>query len=60
MNIILHTTTEDKCWKPFQTGCLLATQTTLDYQQIYLEQEGFQYVMLGRLTQDALKISSLL
>jgi hypothetical protein len=55
MNIIRHTTTEDKCWKPFQTGCLLATQTALDYQQIYLEQKGFQYVMLGRLTLDALE-----
>jgi hypothetical protein len=54
MKIIRHTTTENKCWKPFQTGCLLATQTALDYQQIYLE-EGFQYVMLRRLTQDALE-----
>jgi hypothetical protein len=54
MKIIRHTTTENKCWKPFQTGCLLATQTALDYQQIYLE-EGFQSVMLRRLTQDALE-----
>jgi hypothetical protein len=34
---------------------LLATQTVLDYQKLSLEQEGFKYVMLGRLTQDALE-----
>jgi hypothetical protein len=42
-------------WKPFQTGLMLATQTALDFQQEYLQNYNFKYVLLGRLTQDALE-----
>jgi hypothetical protein len=42
-------------WKPFQTGLMLATQTALDFQQEYLENYNFKYVLLGRLTQEALE-----
>jgi hypothetical protein len=55
INIIRNITLSDKAWKPFQTGLLLATQTALDLQEIYLNREKFNYFMLGRLTQDALE-----
>lgn len=42
-------------WKPFQTGIILATQTALDIQEEYLNNKNFRYLMLGRLTQDALE-----
>lgn len=43
MKIVRSITVDDKCWKPFQTGLLLATQITLDFQQIYLEKENVRY-----------------
>ena len=47
-------------FKIFQTDIILATQTALDFQEIYLE-KNFKYLFLGRLTLDALDnaISSL-
>jgi hypothetical protein len=42
-------------WLPFQSGILLATKSTLDFQKIYLEVENFDFVMSGRLTQDCLE-----
>ncbi|KAJ8978026.1 hypothetical protein NQ317_000485 [Molorchus minor] len=42
-------------WKPFQTGIVLATQTALDVQEHYLNEQNFHFIMLGRLTQDALE-----
>lgn len=46
---------DEKHWKPFQTGIILATQTALDIQEHYLNDKNFKYLMLGRLTQDALE-----
>lgn len=45
----------DKSWKPFQTGVILATETALDFQSLYLYKENFDYVLLGRLTQDCIE-----
>lgn len=54
--IMYHTKINNK-WQPFQTGVLLATQSAMDFQKIYLEKEDFDFVMLGRLTQDCVENS---
>jgi hypothetical protein len=55
MEIVTNLKTNDNVWKPFQAGLLLSTQAALDLQHIYLNKENFRYIMLGRLTQDALE-----
>jgi hypothetical protein len=42
-------------WLPFQSGILLPTKLAWDLQKIYFEVENFDFVMLGRLTQDCLE-----
>jgi hypothetical protein len=42
-------------WKPYQRGVILATETALDVQQLYLQTYKIKFIMLGRLTQDALE-----
>ncbi|XP_031335055.1 uncharacterized protein LOC116164931 [Photinus pyralis] len=55
MDIIYNITIDKGEWKPFQSGIVLATQTSLDLQDHYLRVHGFRFVLLGRLTQDALE-----
>lgn len=45
----------NKKWQPFQSGLLLATQTALDLDVEYLQKEHFNFLVLGRFTQDALE-----
>jgi hypothetical protein len=51
---IMKMTVNNK-WLPFQSGILLPTKLALDFQKIYFEVENFDFVMLGRLTQDCLE-----
>lgn len=44
-------------WKPFQTGLILATTSAIELCQYLLEERGYQYVMLGRFTNDAMENS---
>ncbi|KAK9727600.1 hypothetical protein QE152_g19056 [Popillia japonica] len=55
INIVRHIEVDDMKWKPFQIGMLITTQTALDLLKIYLNDDTFSYVLLGRLTQDALE-----
>lgn len=42
-------------WKPIQTGVLLSTRAALELQESLLQDYGFLYVLLSRLSQDALE-----
>lgn len=42
-------------WKPFQSGLIHCTQTAIDIQSEYLDKHNFHYLLLGRITQDALE-----
>lgn len=42
-------------WETFQTGIILATQTVLDMQEPYTNNEQFKYLMLERLRHNALE-----
>jgi hypothetical protein len=42
-------------WMPFQSGLLLATQTALDLEVKYVPKQQFQFLLLGRFTQDAIE-----
>lgn len=53
--IITHMYVDGKAWKPFQSGLLIATETALNMQQLYLHVYKVKFFMLGRLTQDALE-----
>jgi hypothetical protein len=55
MEIVTNLKTNKNVWKQFQVGLLLSTQAALDLQHIYLNKENFRYIMLRRLTQDALE-----
>ncbi|XP_011883962.1 PREDICTED: uncharacterized protein LOC105571100 [Vollenhovia emeryi] len=55
MEIVRGITVGNGAWKPFQSGLLLCTQTALDVQAEYLEKHNFQFLLLGRCTQDALE-----
>lgn len=55
IEIIQGITVRDGKWKPYQSGLLLRTQTALDLQVEYLEKYNFNYLLLGRFTQDALE-----
>lgn len=46
---------ECSSWKPVQTGVLLATQSALQLQEVYLKNYGFNFFFLSRLSQDALE-----
>ena len=52
---IISNLTINNTWKPFHTEIILSTETALDMQKIYLEQENFHYLIFGRLPQDALE-----
>lgn len=43
------------CFKPVQAGLLVSTRSTLELQQKLLHEQKFKFVLLGRLTQDALE-----
>lgn len=55
MKEIVYNTSIDGSWKPFQTGVLIATETAIDFQRVYLENYNFKYVFLSRLTQGCLE-----
>lgn len=55
MDIVQGIVIGDGKWKPFQSGLILCTQTALDLQIEYLEKQKFQFLLLGRFTQDALE-----
>lgn len=42
-------------WKPIQTGVILATTSALELQDHLLNEKGFLFVLLSRLSQDALE-----
>lgn len=42
-------------WKPVQTGVLITTTAALALQNLYISENGFRYLYLSRLTQDALE-----
>lgn len=44
-----------RCWKPSQSGSILATSSILDLQHIYLDQKGFHFLLTSRFTQDCLE-----
>lgn len=44
-----------KSWKPCQTGVVIATQTVLDLQDLYLNKKEYKFFLTGRLTQDCLE-----
>jgi len=44
-----------KSWKPCQTGVVIATQTILDLQDLYLNKKEYKFLLTGRLTQDCLE-----
>lgn len=55
LNIMRHARFgNDGKWKPFQRGMLVATTSILEMSKFLLEQ-GFDYVLPGRLTQDCLE-----
>ncbi|KAH8019447.1 hypothetical protein HPB51_019469 [Rhipicephalus microplus] len=44
-----------KCWKPIQTGIVMATTTMLHVQELFLNDLGFVYLLLSRFSTDALE-----
>lgn len=42
-------------WKPVQTGAVLSTVSALALRQCYITELGFKFLMLSRLSQDALE-----
>jgi hypothetical protein len=42
-------------WKPVQTGVLLASTNAIELAKFYLETKNFNFLYLGRFTQDALE-----
>lgn len=42
-------------WKPIQTGAVLSTLSALALRALYITKHGFRFLMLSRLTQDALE-----
>lgn len=54
---ITYNISDNNTWMPFQTGIILSTETALDFQKLYLEEEHFNYILLSRLTQDGLENS---
>lgn len=42
-------------WKPCQTGVLLATQSILDLQNIFLNKKNYKFLLTSRFTQDCLE-----
>ncbi|KAH9374981.1 hypothetical protein HPB48_019007 [Haemaphysalis longicornis] len=42
-------------WKPVQTGAVLSTLSALALRALYITKHGFRFLMLSRLTQDALE-----
>uniref|UniRef100_A0A224YVC6 p-32 hm n=1 Tax=Rhipicephalus zambeziensis TaxID=60191 RepID=A0A224YVC6_9ACAR len=43
------------CWKPVQTGAVLSTLCALELRQHYIVEQNFKFLMLSRLSQDALE-----
>lgn len=46
---------EKHAWKPIQTGLMLATKSAIELCQYLLEERDYTFVMLGRLTNDAVE-----
>jgi hypothetical protein len=42
-------------WKPVQTGIILSTQSVIDLQHRYLNNDNFKFLLTSRLTQDCLE-----
>ncbi|XP_037572111.2 transposable element P transposase [Dermacentor silvarum] len=42
-------------WKPVQTGAVLSTVAALSLRECYITKQGFKFLMLSRLSQDALE-----
>lgn len=44
-----------KTWKPCQSGVLIATQSILDLQDLFLNKKNFRFLLTSRFTQDCLE-----
>lgn len=44
-----------KIWKPFQTGIIISTKSAIELTKYLLDEEGFEFVLMGRFTQDCLE-----
>lgn len=44
-----------KCWKPIQTGIVMATTAILHVEKLFLEDLGFSFLLLSRFSTDALE-----
>jgi len=44
-----------KTWKPCQSGVLVATQSILDLQDLFLNKKNFRFLLTSRFTQDCLE-----
>lgn len=42
-------------WKPIQTGAIISTLSALSLRQYYIAEKGFKFLLLSRLSQDALE-----
>lgn len=42
-------------WKPVQTGAVISTMSALSLREYFIAEQGFKFLMLSRLSQDALE-----
>lgn len=54
-DMVIVDRTGKSSWKPFQTGVCLSTLCAVELRQMYIAERQFNFLMLSRLSQDALE-----